>query len=64
MIRIHCDNYAEADAAWRMLQHVPDHDLPPATIQVNGVAVAFIGLEAQPVAQRAHTFPQAAAAPV
>jgi hypothetical protein len=36
MIRIHVANHAEADAAWRMLTHVPDRDWQPIELYLDG----------------------------
>jgi hypothetical protein len=55
MIRINCDTHADADAAWNMLRHVPDSELHPVRIEVEGVMVAVIGSEALLEAQPAHT---------
>lgn len=36
MIRIHVADHAEADAAWRMLCHVPDADWQPVELHLDG----------------------------
>jgi len=36
MIRIHCADHQDADAAWRMLLHVPDADFAPCVIHLDG----------------------------
>jgi hypothetical protein len=55
MIRIHCDTHADADAAWQMLRHVPEDQLHPVRIEVEGVMVAFIGSAALLEAQLGHS---------
>ena len=55
MIRIQCDTHADADAAWNMLRHVPDDQLHPVRIEVEGVLVAVIGSAALPVTQPARS---------
>jgi hypothetical protein len=35
-LRIHCSDQADADAAWRMLNHVPDHLWQPVEVHLDG----------------------------
>lgn len=36
MLQIHCATNDDADAAWRMLLHVPDSDFIPCAIHLDG----------------------------
>lgn len=35
-LRLHCTDHAEADAAWRMLDHIPDHLWQPVELHLDG----------------------------
>ena len=42
MIRIHCATQDEADAAWRMLTHVPDPDFQPVALHLDGHGQLYV----------------------
>lgn len=65
MLQIHCATHDDADAAWRMLLHVPDSDFTPCAIHLDGAELYTVtrdqdGLQTSvpPAAPAAHT-PQA-----
>jgi hypothetical protein len=62
MIRIHCADFPQADAIWRMLLHVPDAEFHPVAIYVDDHGlVATINRSAVPSADpAAHTHQPAA----
>ncbi len=35
-LRLHCSDQADADAAWRMLNHIPDHLWQPVEVHLDG----------------------------
>jgi hypothetical protein len=41
MIRIHCSDHDDADAAWRLLTHVPDHDFQPVELHLDGHGLLY-----------------------
>jgi hypothetical protein len=41
MIRIHCSDHDDADTAWRMLTHVPDADLQPVELHLDGHGLLY-----------------------
>ena len=37
MIQVHCANFEQIDALWRMLSHVPDDAFYPCEVWLDGV---------------------------
>jgi hypothetical protein len=70
MLQIHCANHDDADAAWRMLLHVPNSDFKPCSLHLNGNELYVITRDPDghqtsvpPAAPVAHTPQPSAAAP-
>ena len=42
MLQIHCTTHQDADAAWRMLLHVPDSEFQPCSLHLNGAELYAI----------------------
>ena len=68
MLQIHCTTHEDADAAWRMLLHVPDPEFQPCSLHLNGAELYTVTRDPDghqtsvlPAAPAAHTPPALAA---
>ena len=41
MIQLHCADHQDADAAWRMLTHVPDSEFQPVALHLDGHGLLY-----------------------
>jgi hypothetical protein len=41
MIQVHCSDHQDADAAWRMLCHVPGSEFQPVALYLDGHGLLY-----------------------